>query len=285
MTLKSVAGGFLIVYLAVAAGALSSYRPAPVTSAATQQPTGPLWPDYSAGGPGFVAPQTPDGELIAYGYRLVAQTFAEIGPNTPDASRRFSGNNLACQSCHLDGGTSRTGLPLVGVAKTFPKFNQIDGRVLSLSERVNRCMGRSMNGRAMPQDSRELAAYLAYLRFIDGPAPLKTVAAPPASQPADAARGAEVYARVCAACHQPDGQGVRNGAASEANGYQFPPLWGPDSFNDGAGMHRFERAVGFIQRNMPRGADASHPQLSLQEAWDVVAFLRDKPRPHFQPTP
>jgi thiosulfate dehydrogenase len=64
-------------------------------------------------------------------------------------------------------------------------------------------------------------------------------------------------------------------------GYQFPPLWGPDSFNDGAGMDRFDRAVVFIQQNMPRGVDPEHPQLTLQEAWDVAAFLKSRPRPHY----
>jgi thiosulfate dehydrogenase len=280
MTLKSVAAGFLTVYLAIAAGTLATYHPAPVPPAKPTASDG--WPDYSAGGPGFTAPATPEGELVAYGYRLVAQTFAEIGPNVSQASRRFAGNNLACQSCHLDGGTNRTGLPLVGVLKTYPKYSNRDGRVISLLERVNECMERSMNGHTLPADSREMAAFLAFMQSVNAPTPMKSEAAPAATQPADAARGAEVYARVCAACHRPDGQGVRIGAASEANGYQFPPLWGPDSFNDGAGMDRFDRAVGFIQHNMPRGTDASQPQLSLQEAWDVVAFLQAKPRPHFE---
>ena len=42
-----------------------------------------------------------------------------------------------------------------------------------------------------------------------------------------------------------------------------------------------EFILGFIRNNMPRGTDPAHPQLSLQEAWDVVAFLQSKPRPHF----
>jgi thiosulfate dehydrogenase len=283
MTLKAVAGGFLTFYLAIAAATLATYHPAPVPSANVTPSDG--WPNYSAGGSGFAAPATADGQLVAYGYRLVARTFAEIGPNVSQPARRFAGNNLACQSCHLDGGTNRSGLPLVGVLKTYPKFSGRDGRVISLLERVNECMERSMNGHALPGDSREMAAYIAFMQFIGAPAPVKAgVAAPSPPRPADSARGADIYGRVCVACHQPDGQGVRIGAASEANGYQFPPLWGPDSFNDGAGMDHFDRAVGFIQRNMPRGVATSPPQLSLQEAWDVAAFLREKPRPHFQAT-
>ncbi len=48
-------------------------------------------------------------------------------------------------------------------------------------------------------------------------------------------------------------------------------------------MDRFQRSVGFIQHNMPRGTDAAHPQLSLQDAWDAAALLQTKPRPHYEP--
>ena len=72
-------------------------------------------------------------------------------------------------------------------------------------------------------------------------------------------------------------------APADARGYRFPPLWGPDSFNDGAGMDHFTRAVGFIHRNMPRGTEPGKPQLTLQEAWDAAALLQSKPRPHYEP--
>ena len=66
-------------------------------------------------------------------------------------------------------------------------------------------------------------------------------------------------------------------APADARGYRFPPLWGPDSFNDGAGMDHFQRSVGFIHRNMPRGTDPAKPQLTLQEAWDAAALLHSRP--------
>jgi thiosulfate dehydrogenase len=229
------------------------------------------------------APESPQEELIAYGDRLVNETFAVIGPNVSDPAMRFAGNNLACKNCHLDGGTNRSGLPLLGVFKTYPKFSNRDKRVISLAERVNECMTRSMNGRALPEDSREMMAYLAHLRSLDDAELVAEIPAPPPLQPADAARGAEVYSRVCAACHQADGRGVRLGSAGQGHGYQFPPLWGPDSFNDGAGMDRFERSVAFIRNNMPRGVDAANPQLSLQEAWDVAAYVIAQPRPRYRP--
>lgn len=251
-----------------------------LSGAETAPPTS--WPDYSINGPGFVTPAMPDGDLIAYGYRLITETFTAIGPEVSDPARRFAGNNLACQNCHLDGGTNRTGLPLVGVVRSYPKFSNRARRVISLAERVNECMTRSMNGRSLPDTSREMAAYLAYLRFIGEPQASEAAPATAATSPGDARRGAETYDRVCAQCHRPDGLGQRWGSAADGRGYRFPPLWGPDSFNDGAGMDNYERAVGFIWHNMPRGDDPARPQLDLQEAWDVTAFLQTKPRPHFE---
>src|SRR5258708_35958023 len=93
---------------------------------------------------------------------------------------RFAGNNLSCQNCHLDSGTNRNGLPLVGVFKTYPKFLARDQRVVALPERLNECMTRSMNGRKLSDESREMLALLAYMRFIGEPSPVASGAAPAA---------------------------------------------------------------------------------------------------------
>ena len=47
----------------------------------------------------------------------------------------------------------------------------------------------------------------------------------------------------CAACHGDKGQGLRRGKAGDGDGYQFPPLWGPDSYSNGAGMARMGGTV------------------------------------------
>ena len=57
---------------------------------------------------------------------------------------------------------------------------------------------------------------------------------------------------------------------------RLAPLWGPDSFNDGAGMHRVKTAAAFIHANMPLG----QANLPLEDAYDVAAFINTKPRPH-----
>jgi thiosulfate dehydrogenase len=276
---------FALVFVAICAIIAATgiaLRPAPDGGGLPDAPRAPptTWPDYSVGGAGFVTPALPDGDLIAYGYRLLAETFALIGPEVGAPALRFTGNNLACRNCHLDVGTSRAGLPLVGAFKTFPKFSERDQRVISLIDRINECMTRSMNGHPLPVDSREMAGFVAFLRYIGEPAPIYAQPAEAAPLPADANRGAEVYVKVCAACHGPDGLGKRNGAVGDARGYEFPPLWGPDSFNDAAGMDRYFRIVGFVRRNMPRGVDPQHPVLSLQQAWDVSAYVIAQPRPH-----
>ena len=56
----------------------------------------------------------------------------------------------------------------------------------------------------------------------------------------------------------------------------FPPLWGPRSYNWGAGMARVDNAAGFIKANMPLGQGN---RLGDQQAWDVAAFVNSHERP------
>jgi len=94
--------------------------------------------------------------------------------------------------------------------------------------------------------------------------------------PPDATRVAAVYDRVCAACHQADGLGKRWGAPADAAATSSR-RFGTDSFSDGAGMDHFQRAVGFIQHDMPRGTDPairSSPCRKLGRR----ALLQSKPR-------
>jgi thiosulfate dehydrogenase len=65
----------------------------------------------------------------------------------------------------------------------------------------------------------------------------------------------------------------------DAKGYTFPPLWGPDSFNDGAGMDRLISAANFVHSNMPNGTTWQAPVLSVPDAWDVTAYIQSQPRP------
>ena len=93
---------------------------------------------------------------------------------------------------------------------------------------------------------------------------------------ADLHHGKQVYAQVCAACHGTNGLGQR---AATGAGYQFPPLWGFDSYNDGAGMARLLGAAAFIKHNMPIGTTYTAPVLSDEDAYDVAGFINSAERP------
>ncbi|HLZ66810.1 MAG TPA: c-type cytochrome [Aliidongia sp.] len=226
------------------------------------------------------------GKLVRLGRELTMATYAQIGPEVADPAHRYAGNNLSCQNCHLDGGTKPFGLPFVGVFADFPQYRAREGRVGSLEDRINGCMERSMNGRALPLDSTEMAAFVAYIKFlstgvaIGAPTPGRGGGdMPKLARAADPEHGKALFAENCAACHGLDGQGKRRGTVGDAGGYEFPPLWGPDSFNDGAGMNRLISAANFVHSNMPNGATWATPALSAEDAWDVAAYVDGQPRP------
>lgn len=225
-------------------------------------------------------------ETVLYGRTVFAETPRVIGPEVRDPSMRFAGNNLSCQSCHLLGGTQRYGLPMIGVYGLFPTYIGRENEVRTIEDRIEGCMERSMNGRPLPLDGREMKALVSYLQFLSTGVPIgKTLdgrgspALPLLDRAADPQRGAKVYAERCVACHQADGQGFRRGKPGDGEGYLYPPLWGPDSFNDGAGMHRLIASASFIRANMPLGTHSDAPLLSVEDAWDVAAYVNSQPRP------
>lgn len=224
-----------------------------------------------------------EGRVVKEGHALFTDTARELGPDAPDAARRFAGNRLTCQNCHLLGGTQPYAMPLLGVVGQFPQYRAREGRIVTLEDRINGCMERSLNGRALPQASRALHALVAYLNWLSRGIPARakligagTLRIAEPARPADPARGAQVFAAVCAPCHGGDGQGQR---AEDGSGYRFPPLWGPDSFNNGAGMSRLLTAAAYARHNMPIGTSFDAPQLSEAEAYDVAAYLVSQPRP------
>lgn len=224
------------------------------------------------------------GQTVRRGRDLVVNTAALIGPHAAKPRDRFAGNNLDCQSCHIDGGTRKFGLPLVGVFAVYPNYRARSGSVGTIEERVNGCLVRSLNGRPLPQNSAAMTAIVAYLQFLSNgqPVGVRLTGQGPGHMPeltraADPVRGQQVFARDCAVCHRTDGAGQALGGAKP--GYIMPPLWGPDSFNDGAGMARLTNAANFIRNNMPNGTTWAAPALSVDDAWDVAAYVLSHPRP------
>jgi thiosulfate dehydrogenase len=232
-------------------------------------------------------PNNANGRLVRRGRDLIAATYAYIGPEVADRAKRFAGNNLACASCHLQAGTKKFGIPLFGLFGEFPRYSARSGAQMTIEDRLNSCMTRSMNGRALPVGAPEMQAMVAYIKFLStGVAPgqllpgMGTGKMPELDRPADPVRGERGYANACLTCHGPNGAGIRRSLPTTDLGYMVPPLWGSDSFNDGAGMARLIAAANFIHFNMPHGVDYLNPQLSPEQAWDIAAYVVSQPRPH-----
>lgn len=247
------------------------------------------WPtNWYAGHDVSALPSGPQTDLIRYGEQLVADTARHIGKNATDPAKRYAGNDLACSHCHLNSGLKPFGIPLVSTFATFPMM--VDEHVMSLAQRINGCMTRSMNGSPLPENSREMEAFVAYLQFIGRKTPqgvrVAGMGLPPLREPAqtpDSGRGAAVYAAQCSKCHGNNGQGEPRMAPGV--GYTIPPLWGDSSFNNAAGMSRIATAAAFIHANMPIGTDYRGPILTQQQAWDVAAFMTSRPRPALRAAP
>jgi thiosulfate dehydrogenase len=233
-----------------------------------------------------------DAALIEYGIQVLDRTVATIGPRVKAESQRYAANNLNCSSCHLKGtdglpGTKPFAIPFNNVMNDYPNFRARSMTIGSAADRVNGCMTRSMgNGRPLPVESREMRAVLAYFTWLatgtqQGKAMrgvgLASVALP--GRRADPSRGAEVYQMFCMSCHGKEATGLRSPQFQQAGGYTFPPLAGDDSFNDGAGMSRLMTATRFIHANMPLGASVDKPVLSVEQAYDVAAWIESLPRP------
>ena len=81
----------------------------------------------------------------------------------------------------------------------------------------------------------------------------------------------------CQRCHGKNGEGKFN---QDSSGFIYPPLWGANSFNTGAGLYRISNLAGFVKNNMPFDESTyKHPKLTDEEAWDVAAFVNSQPRP------
>jgi len=225
-------------------------------------------------------PANDSGDMIRYGHELIANTGKYFGPRGTIAPLS---NGMNCQNCHLDAGTRMWGNNYAAVASCYPRFRARSGTVESILKRVNDCFDRSLNGTAPDSNSKEMKAIIAYITWLGKDVPknkkpygtgireLKLLA-----RMADTARGKTVYAIQCTRCHGSSGQGV---AYENGSGYVYPPLWGPHSYNTGAGLYRLSRAAGYIHDNMPYTATHGEPQLSDEDAWDVAAYINSQPRP------
>ena len=236
----------------VLAGACRADRPSAATPQALRGPADSLIPDG------------PLGVAIRRGRALLVATAESLPAHV--------GNKLRCASCHLDAGR-RTSGSWVGVFARYPQYRARSARVETLQYRINDCFRRSMNGQPLATEGADMRDVVAYLWFLSrdvpvAPVPASNRLATWAALTADTAAGARVYATSCVKCH---------GAAGEGTAVA-PPVWGPYSYNIGAGMARARTAAAFIRDNMPFDQPGT---LTDQQALDVAAYVNAHARPDF----
>lgn len=208
-------------------------------------------------------------EKIKQGQSLMTHTNTMLPENV--------GNNMSCASCHAGAGRGDT-LTLIGVDEKYPQYREREGREVSLSERIDGCFARSMNGTPLDSESEEMASFLAYFEFlsdrvesIDQYAFMSEEKTGKNIPVPDAERGQELFERNnCISCHGRSGDEAANSG---------PALWGENSFNDGAGMSRFSKMQYFIKNYMPLGEAGT---LNNQEAADLAAYVLSQDRPEFE---
>ncbi|WP_051978815.1 c-type cytochrome [Edaphobacter aggregans] len=229
---------------------------------ADREPSPAVPPSYSLS----AIPADAQGERIRFGRAIFDET--------PGFAPAYTGAKISCGDCHTQSGTAAYAAPMVDLAGMFPMYNQRAGRVIGLEERIQECFTRSENGKPLPPNSQEMLSLVAYINWLsrDGVkgAPYKgrgLVKLP--EMVGNISRGKQEYASQCAGCHGADGAGVPP---------VLPPVWGPDSYNNGAGMNNPEKTAAFLLHNMPQ----NHPgTLTTQQAFDVAAYLHAMPRPKF----
>jgi thiosulfate dehydrogenase len=214
-------------------------------------------------------------DKVMHGYRIMI--------NTQKYAEEYAGDKLNCRNCHFRGGNTLGGkngsISLVGVSYIYPKYSERAKKTISLGERINSCFEKSLNGKPLPLDGDKMEALIAYLDWISSPVrgredfPWLGLPKIVTDHKPDPEKGKDLYAKHCAACHMPDGQGKY--FKEEEETLDIPPLWGSSSFNRRAGMNNVNTMASFVLLNMPK----DNPYLNVQEALDVSGFIHNQPRP------
>jgi thiosulfate dehydrogenase len=223
---------------------------------------------------------TQQDDLIRYGRALIVHTAEFFGPK---GSITHISNGMNCGNCHIDAGTRLWGNNFSMVASTYPLYRNRSGKIENVEMRINDCFERSLNGKKLSDSAKEMKAMIAYIKWIgrDVGKGTKTKGSgieklPFLTRAADPVKGQIVYVTICQNCHGKNGEGK---LADNQREYLYPPLWGSNSYNVGAGIYQLSKFAGYIKNNMPLGTTFSKPQLTAEQAWDVAAYVNSQPRP------
>lgn len=225
------------------------------------------------------------GALVRYGRDLIVNTAYYIGPEGKVG--KYLGNKMNCTNCHLEAGTKPYAFNYYSTHARYPQYRAREDKILSLQDRINNCIERPHNGKHLPLDSKEMLAMVCYMKWLSKDVPVgghvkgdqsMKLAFPETS--ADPKKGEEVYKRECMVCHGANGEGKMR---ADNVCYEYPPLWGEKSYQAGSSVHRLIKMAPFVYANMPHKiATYENPKLTIQEAYDVVAFINNDtihPRP------
>jgi thiosulfate dehydrogenase len=223
----------------------------------------------------------PAKEQILLGKDLIANTSKYFGPKGIIKANAINGMN--CQNCHLDAGTRVFGNNYGSVFATYPRYRPRSGTIENIYKRVTDCFERSLNGTAPDSGSKEMEAIVAYINWLGKDVKKGEKAAGSGlkelaflDRAADPVKGKSGYEKHCVSCHTTTGQGMWN---ADSSGFTFPPLWGSNSFNVGAGLYRLSNMAKYIKYNMPQGVAHDSPKLTDEEAWDIAAYVNLQTRP------
>ena len=226
-------------------------------------------------------PQGEEREMVIYGEDIITNTSRYFGPHGSVAQIT---NGMNCQNCHLNAGKKNWGNNYSAVFSTYPKFRERSGAIETIYKRVSDCFERSLNGTALDSNSKEYQAIYAYIKWLGKD--VKKGQKPVGSgiekisfmeRAAEPSKGKGVYTAQCQSCHGANGEGLLslNGVS-----YEYPPIWGEHSYNNGAGLYRISNFAGYVKNNMPFNlATHNNPKLTTEEAWDVAAYVNSQPRP------
>ncbi len=222
----------------------------------------------------------PNADEIFYGKRLLNETKRLLPEHV--------GAEMNCNSCHIAQGKIPLGDPYINSANFYPRVMPRAGKEVNLTMRVNGCFQRSMNGKPLDPQSPEMLAILAYMKWLSQNTPkeqkvdINNAGTVDETLIGNPVQGEKIYAAQCATCHGDNGEGMKDSRGDIV----FPPLWGDESFNIGAGLARTYKAAAFVKYNMPMGIQTQglwgHGNvLSDQDAIDVAEFFTHQPRPDF----
>ena len=211
-------------------------------------------------------PEGPLGDSIRLGLHVFN--------DTPKYAAQYVGNKMSCGHCHIASGTVAGGIPLVGVPGMFPVYRDREKAVVTFEERIEQCFQRSEHGHRVPNDNPIMVGLVAYAQWLSKdqvtghPFPGRGLVKLPELN-GDGDRGSEIYSLQCALCHGPEGAG---------NPPAIPAVWGPNAYDDGAGMNDIAKMAAFVQHNMPKTDPDS---LTPQEAYDVATYINSRPHEPF----